>query len=123
MALFLTNWNTSPEKFGILTHLSEAFRYFYSMAYSFLERPGIEPWQLVICGDFYQLPPVPDTIDGIKQRTLFAFEAESWDRCIPNLVTLTKVFRQKDSSMSTFFLASPIFELYNSTRRFRRYVE
>ena|SRR5258707_2708987 len=109
MALFLTNWNTSPEKFGILTHLSEAFRYFYSMAYSFLERPGIEPRQLVICGDFYQLPPVPDTIDGIKRPPLFAFEANCWDKCIPNLVALTKVFRQKDSSMFIYILPSPIF--------------
>lgn len=55
------------------------------------ERPfgGI---QLVITGDFFQLPPVPDS--GREAR--FAFEAESWTRCIPHTIKLSSVFRQKD---------------------------
>jgi ATP-dependent DNA helicase PIF1 len=55
------------------------------------ERPfgGI---QLVITGDFFQLPPVPDK----GRESKFAFEAESWSRCISHTIELTNVFRQKD---------------------------
>jgi len=55
------------------------------------ERPfgGI---QLVITGDFFQLPPVPD----YGREAKFTFEAESWSRCIPHTIKLTSVFRQKD---------------------------
>lgn len=53
--------------------------------------------QLVICGDFCQLPPVPDrNKDGAIMPALFAFEAKSWRKCIPRSVVLTKVFRQKE---------------------------
>lgn len=48
--------------------------------------------QLVITGDFFQLPPVSDGPRGTK----FAFEAESWSRCIQHTIKLTNVFRQKD---------------------------
>jgi ATP-dependent DNA helicase PIF1 len=44
--------------------------------------------QLVICGDFLQLPPV--------KADKFAFEATSWQRCVPTQVCLTHVFRQND---------------------------
>ena len=46
--------------------------------------------QLILSGDFFQLPPV--SRDGFR----FAFEAESWARCVPQLVELTTVFRQSD---------------------------
>jgi ATP-dependent DNA helicase PIF1 len=48
--------------------------------------------QLVVTGDFFQLPPVPDN----GQEAKFAFEAESWDRSIGHTIKLTSVFRQKD---------------------------
>ena len=48
--------------------------------------------QLIITGDFFQLPPVPDSGREVK----FTFEAESWSRCIPHTIKLTSVFRQKD---------------------------
>ncbi|KAG8738003.1 hypothetical protein FRC10_007417 [Ceratobasidium sp. 414] len=51
--------------------------------------------QLVICGDFFQLPPVPDhPRDGEPEDVKFAFEAESWNKCVPTTIRLTKVFRQ-----------------------------
>ena len=55
------------------------------------ERPfgGI---QLVITGDFFQLPPVPDN----GREAKFTFEAESWNRCIEHTIQLSSVFRQKD---------------------------
>lgn len=49
--------------------------------------------QLVICGDFFQLPPVAKNGDHMT----FAFDALTWRKCIQKQVTLTKVFRQKES--------------------------
>lgn len=54
------------------------------------------PWggiQLVITGDFFQLPPVPD---GGKKEAKFAFEAATWNTSIDHTIGLTQVFRQKD---------------------------
>jgi ATP-dependent DNA helicase PIF1 len=48
--------------------------------------------QLILCGDFHQLPPVSK--DPATRR--FAFEAESWGRCVRASVQLTRVFRQRD---------------------------
>ncbi|QSZ37191.1 hypothetical protein DSL72_009285 [Monilinia vaccinii-corymbosi] len=51
--------------------------------------------QLVITGDFFQLPPVPDSHQksrGVK----FAFDAVTWGTAIHHTIGLTQVFRQKD---------------------------
>ena len=48
--------------------------------------------QLVITGDFFQLPPVPDS----GREAKFTFEAESWTSCIGHTIKLSSVFRQKD---------------------------
>ncbi|CAN0078682.1 unnamed protein product, partial [Ectocarpus fasciculatus] len=48
--------------------------------------------QLVLCGDFFQLPPV-----GIgRGSTRFCFEARTWDTSIDQSIVLKQVFRQKD---------------------------
>lgn len=47
--------------------------------------------QLVVTGDFFQLPPVT------KGIPTFAFEADAWKKCIHHTVNLTQVFRQKDT--------------------------
>lgn len=46
--------------------------------------------QLVVTGDFFQLPPVGKS--GVK----FAFEAKLWSETIKRTFNLTKVFRQTD---------------------------
>ncbi|KAK6822549.1 hypothetical protein PG987_014094 [Apiospora arundinis] len=54
------------------------------------------PWggiQLVITGDFFQLPPVPDKA---KRDVKFAFEAATWTTSIDHTIGLTQVFRQRD---------------------------
>ncbi|KAG6555887.1 hypothetical protein Mapa_002529 [Marchantia paleacea] len=48
--------------------------------------------QLVVTGDFYQLPPV-NPENPVKY---FAFEAECWNRCFHLQVELLHVFRQAD---------------------------
>lgn len=49
--------------------------------------------QLVVTGDFFQLPPVPD---GGNREAKFAFSASTWNTCIQHTILLTHVFRQKD---------------------------
>ncbi|KAL1297731.1 hypothetical protein AAFC00_006271 [Neodothiora populina] len=48
--------------------------------------------QLVITGDFFQLPPVPDSGKVAK----FAFDATTWNTSIEHTIGLHHVFRQKD---------------------------
>ncbi|KAJ5832484.1 hypothetical protein N7474_000795 [Penicillium riverlandense] len=49
--------------------------------------------QLVVTGDFFQLPPVPD---GSNREAKFAFAAATWNTCIQHTILLTHVFRQRD---------------------------
>ncbi|EEB08617.2 pif1 helicase Pfh1 [Schizosaccharomyces japonicus yFS275] len=48
--------------------------------------------QLVLTGDFFQLPPVPDS--GKEAR--FCFESKTWESALDYTICLTHVFRQKD---------------------------
>jgi len=57
--------------------------------------------QLVVTGDFFQLPPVTE---GGKQP-FFAFECDAWKTCIEHTVSLTRVFRQKDNSSCLYTIA------------------
>lgn len=52
--------------------------------------------QLVITGDFFQLPPVPDYGKVAK----FSFDAATWNTSIEHTIGLTQVFRQKDPGMA-----------------------
>ena len=48
--------------------------------------------QVVLVGDFYQLPPVNRT----NEPTMFAFESEAWKEAIKTSIELTQIQRQKD---------------------------
>jgi ATP-dependent DNA helicase PIF1 len=52
--------------------------------------------QLVVTGDFFQLPPVPDK----NQVAKFAFDAATWNTTIEHTILLTHVFRQKDPTFA-----------------------
>ncbi|CAL1696183.1 unnamed protein product [Somion occarium] len=54
--------------------------------------------QLVLSGDFLQLPPVPDRRNGASVPSTFAFEATSWESCVGKPLHLRKVFRQRDQT-------------------------
>ena len=51
--------------------------------------------QLVLCGDFYQLPPVSRGISG-EMPGRFAFESPLWSTCGLQTVLLKQIERQKD---------------------------
>lgn len=50
--------------------------------------------QLVVTGDFFQLPPVPD----YGKQARFAFEGATWKTTVEHTIALHHVFRQKDPS-------------------------
>lgn len=50
--------------------------------------------QLVITGDFFQLPPVLQGLDDGSPR--FCFEAKAWKTAIQHTIGLTQIYRQKD---------------------------
>ena len=70
----------SPELFDKLEEIARIVRHD--------ERPfgGI---QLVLSGDFLQLP----TVGSDK----FCFDAKTWEKCVPNIVYLDEIIRQNDS--------------------------
>ncbi|CAB4273885.1 unnamed protein product [Prunus armeniaca] len=53
--------------------------------------------QLVVSGDFFQLPPVKPQQNSRGKE--FAFEAECWDSSFDLQVNLTEVFRQSDPQL------------------------
>lgn len=60
------------------------------------------PWggiQLIITGDFFQLPPVPDA--DKKREVKFAFDAATWSTSIDHTIGLTQVFRQRDPKFAS----------------------
>ncbi|CAG8497454.1 9443_t:CDS:2 [Ambispora gerdemannii] len=50
--------------------------------------------QVIITGDFYQLPPVSK---GGEYK--FCFQANSWQRVVKHSLLLTRIFRQKDNEL------------------------
>lgn len=49
--------------------------------------------QLIVTGDFFQLPPVS------RGTAKFSFEADCWGDSIQRTFNLTKVFRQRDQGL------------------------
>ncbi|CCE62806.1 hypothetical protein TPHA_0D01660 [Tetrapisispora phaffii CBS 4417] len=53
--------------------------------------------QLVLTGDFFQLPPVSKK--EYNEPPLFCFESNMWKLCVQKTILLTKVFRQQDNEL------------------------
>ena len=51
--------------------------------------------QIVLSGDFYQLPPIGENSD--PESTAFCFESDNWNKCIPTIIELTTLYRQSDA--------------------------
>lgn len=55
--------------------------------------------QLIICGDFLQLPPVTKTKENYNKNSntmRFCFQTTAWERCVQRYFELTQVHRQTD---------------------------
>lgn len=55
--------------------------------------------QIVITGDFFQLPPVPD---DPRRLAKFCFDASSWNTVVEYTIGLKHIFRQKDPGKTNF---------------------
>ncbi|CAI4053012.1 hypothetical protein SUVZ_15G1840 [Saccharomyces uvarum] len=74
--------------------------------------------QLVLTGDFFQLPPVAKKDEN--KIVKFCFESDMWKRCIQKTILLTKVFRQQDNELIDILNAIRFGELdVNMTRTIR----
>ncbi|EPY50497.1 pif1 helicase Pfh1 [Schizosaccharomyces cryophilus OY26] len=72
--------------------------------------------QLVLTGDFFQLPPVPDSGKEAK----FSFESNTWKTALDYTIGLTHVFRQKDEEFVGMLNELRLGRLSeNSVRKFR----
>ena len=58
-------------------------------------KPAFGGLQLIMCGDFFQLPPVSK---ASETKEGFAFQASKWKECVPETFTLTQIFRQVGES-------------------------
>lgn len=61
--------------------------------------------QLVLTGDFFQLPPVQKRDSQQGEMAVFCFESQVWKSCIHRTILLTKVFRQQDDDLITMLNA------------------
>ncbi|KAG8437075.1 hypothetical protein GDO86_007958 [Hymenochirus boettgeri] len=57
--------------------------------------------QLIVCGDFLQLPPVTQA----SSQTKFCFQAKSWKKCFHLTMELTEVRRQTDKTFISLLQA------------------
>lgn len=56
--------------------------------------------QIVLCGDFYQLPPVDRKKDKFnEEEVIYAFESKFWQQNIKLQIILKKIFRQQNDKV------------------------
>lgn len=53
--------------------------------------------QIVLCGDFFQLPPIGNSLEKSKDK--FSFMSEAWKNGDFNICYLTKQYRQNDDTL------------------------
>lgn len=52
--------------------------------------------QLIMSGDFYQLPPVNKKLHQDDPDVQMLFESDRFDVCVPHVIELDEIFRQRD---------------------------
>lgn len=78
----------TPELFERLDEIGRALRKTPSKPFGGL--------QLVLVGDFCQLPPVAKDLSGAEVELKFVFESILWDQTISTVIMLNKIWRQAD---------------------------
>jgi len=69
--------------------------------------------QLVLSGDFYQLPPVGT--HGQPDTSAFCFESENWAKTFDEIILLKTIFRQRDADYITILNQVRVGKLYKSS--------
>lgn len=78
----------TPELFERLDKIGRALRKQPSKPFGGL--------QIILVGDFCQLPPIPKDLSGAEIELRFLFESEIWTSTIKTIVLLSKIWRQAD---------------------------
>jgi ATP-dependent DNA helicase PIF1 len=78
----------TPELFECLDKIGRALR-----KKSYLPFGGL---QLILVGDFCQLPPISKDLSGTNVEVRFLFESEIWASSISTIIVLSKIWRQLD---------------------------
>lgn len=52
---------------------------------------------MILCGDFFQLPPVFKAKSKEETTVKFCFQTEAWEQCVQAVFELKQVHRQKDN--------------------------
>ncbi|KAK1339131.1 hypothetical protein QTO34_019805 [Cnephaeus nilssonii] len=76
--------------------------------------------QLIICGDFLQLPPVTKGFQSPSSASRYhspSYPAKSWRRCVPVTLELTKVWRQADQTFVSLLQAVRLGRCSNEVTR------
>lgn len=69
--------------------------------------------QVVLSGDFYQLPPVGTY--GQADTSAFCFESENWAKTFDDIILLKTIFRQRDPDYTTILNQVRVGKLYKSS--------
>jgi ATP-dependent DNA helicase PIF1 len=69
--------------------------------------------QLVLSGDFYQLPPVGTY--GQADTSAFCFESENWAKTFDEIILLKTIFRQRDPDYTTILNQVRVGKLYKTS--------
>jgi ATP-dependent DNA helicase PIF1 len=69
--------------------------------------------QVVLSGDFYQLPPVGTY--GQADTSAFCFESENWGKTFDEIILLKTIFRQRDPEYTTILNQVRVGKLYKSS--------
>lgn len=95
----------SSKLFDILDHIGRRTR-------KRLDKPfgGI---QVILSGDFYQLPPVGTY--GQADTSAFCFESENWAKTFDDIILLKTIFRQRDPDYTTILNQVRVGKLYKSS--------
>lgn len=71
--------------------------------------------QIVLCGDFFQLPPVAKTGES---QPKFAYHSSAWEELNPKICYLTQQFRQADDALLKVLNAIRQNEVSEETKKF-----
>lgn len=95
----------SSKLFDILDYIGRRTR-------KILDKPfgGI---QVVLSGDFYQLPPVGTY--GEADTSSFCFESKNWTKTFDEIILLKTIFRQRDPDYTTILNEVRVGKLYKSS--------
>jgi ATP-dependent DNA helicase PIF1 len=73
--------------------------------------------QVILCGDFTQLPPVIKDHDQLAAANIYLFRSARWDECLDEVHVLQHIFRQSDPEFVALLNETRRGQLSNNSKR------